>query len=219
MVIRVHNQNQINGLRQVWLIGSGLNGSHVVQPLLGGTFPEVTHHRWLDVHRINRGCGCRSRQPYRKISSTRADVCHNLPALQVQRRNHAIRQLPRITRRVVKALGRLLWIEVVLHVVGMGHFLFLRLPERYGDSQQENREHVMDRKHGRLPPLILSPEESYVSRVARASYLSLPFTKSTDFSSASSAESSNASPWGRSVRRSEERRVGKECRSRWSPHH
>ena len=33
-----------------------------------------------------------------------------------------------------------------------------------------------------------------------AAYLSLPFTKSTDFSSASSAESNNASPLGRSGR-------------------
>src|SRR2546425_5352154 len=28
-----------------------------------------------------------------------------------------------------------------------------------------------------------------------------------------------AGQWGRGIRRSEERRVGKECRSRWSPYH
>ena len=28
-----------------------------------------------------------------------------------------------------------------------------------------------------------------------------------------------SSPWSNSITRSEERRVGKECRSRWSPYH
>ena len=106
-------------LTECIVCGRGLNGSHVVQPLLTSPLPQITHHLWLDVHRINLGRSLRFRQPYREIPGARPDVGHNLPPPQVQRRDDAIGHLPRIPRRIVKALGRLLGIEVMLHVVGL----------------------------------------------------------------------------------------------------
>ena len=39
------------------------------------------------------------------------------------------------------------------------------------------------------------------------------------FSGKDAPEGDNIELWGRRIGRSEERRVGKECRSRWSPYH
>src|SRR2546425_11774180 len=42
---------------------------------------------------------------------------------------------------------------------------------------------------------------------------------SSDATTAAASASATPSRWARAVRRSEERRVGKESRSRWSPYH
>src|SRR5262249_17797347 len=108
VVIGVHDQSNVDCLREVGGVRASLYRHEVGQTLTLRPLPEVAHHVQLDISGEYFAVGNALGNPHAEISAARADVGDIRSAFQMQCIQSLFGLLPSIAFRVVELLGPLI---------------------------------------------------------------------------------------------------------------